>query len=514
LWNKFIALSITTSPSGYTKIQDLTYTYDSVGNITKIVDNADTNTKKTVDYSYDDLSRLLSASSTNAVAHGNFKHVFAYTAIGNLASSTTAGGPYAYAGNTGSLYANPHAATTIATTSLTYDQNGNTTAVGSALGTTTYTWNFKNQMTQVTGTTTLATFGYDHTGDRVKLVEGGTTTYFPSVQYEVSGGTAKKYIYLGDQLVAIGENGAHVLVHTDHLGGTQVISGTSDTIAELNDYYPFGSLRFNEQNSYSNRKKFTGHEFDTSTGLSYMESRQQNGNQGRFLSQDPAFLSVGNEKELNKKSDLDSWKYLADPQGLNSYSYARNNPLNRIDKTGNYFETIFDIAMFSLSLNDFRQQKSISNGISVIADGVSLALPLPALVGAFRHADDTTQLMRYYAHSRQVARELNWGNPGSLLKHTIDHAGDFGLGKFDYEEYAISANKFLSDADNAIKQGSNNVESFIDTKGRTFYFDSVKRMFGIRNADGTTATAFKPYKGDPQKAQRYWNKQKATKAKR
>jgi RHS repeat-associated protein len=320
-------------PSGYTKIQDLTYTYDAVGNITKIVDNADTNTKKTVDYTYDDLSRLLSASSTGAVAHGNYRQVYSYTAVGNIATTTltttagTATSSYAYAGHTGSLKANPHAATTITsstTQSFDYDANGNvgTTTVNGA--TTTYIWNYRNQLTQAATSSTLATFGYDHTGDRVKLVEGGTTTYFPSAQYEVSGGAAKKYIYLGDQLVAIGENGAHVLVHTDHLGGTQVISGTSDTIAELNDYYPFGSLRFNEQASYSNRKKFTGHEYDGSSGLSYMEARYQNGNQGRFISQDPAYLQV--------RFDL------ADPQSLNAYAYARNNPLVYLDPNGESFK--------------------------------------------------------------------------------------------------------------------------------------------------------------------------------
>ena len=47
-------------------IQNLTYTYDAVGNITQIVDNSNSSTSKTVYFGYDDLYRLAWASTTNA----------------------------------------------------------------------------------------------------------------------------------------------------------------------------------------------------------------------------------------------------------------------------------------------------------------------------------------------------------------------------------------------------------------------------------------------------------------
>ncbi len=46
------------------RIQDLNYTYDSIGNITKLVDVSQTATAKTLDYTYDKLSRLLSAAAS------------------------------------------------------------------------------------------------------------------------------------------------------------------------------------------------------------------------------------------------------------------------------------------------------------------------------------------------------------------------------------------------------------------------------------------------------------------
>jgi RHS repeat-associated protein len=63
------------------------------------------------------------------------------------------------------------------------------------------------------------------------------------------------------------------------------------------------------------------------TGLSYMNARYYNGTVGRFISQDPVFISVGAEH-------FNDW--LSDPQSQNSYSYARNNPLIAVDLDGNY----------------------------------------------------------------------------------------------------------------------------------------------------------------------------------
>ena len=64
---------------------------------------------------------------------------------------------------------------------------------------------------------------------------------------------------------------------------------------------------------------FTGKERDIESNLDYFPARYYNSNLGRFLSPDPSGL------------------YYADPtnpQSLNLYSYARNNPLKNTDPTG------------------------------------------------------------------------------------------------------------------------------------------------------------------------------------
>lgn len=90
------------------KAQDLTYTYDPVGNITRIVDASAVATAKTMDYTYDALSRLLTASSTGATSGGDYRYSYSYDALGNILSSPF--GTYTYAGTS---YANPHAVTSI-----------------------------------------------------------------------------------------------------------------------------------------------------------------------------------------------------------------------------------------------------------------------------------------------------------------------------------------------------------------------------------------------------------------
>jgi hypothetical protein len=58
-----------------------------------------------------------------------------------------------------------------------------------------------------------------------------------------------------------------------------------------------------------------------------MQARYQNPEVGRFVSQDPIFITSPEQ-------------YLVDPQQANSYSYARNNPLILIDSTGEKVELV------------------------------------------------------------------------------------------------------------------------------------------------------------------------------
>ncbi|HCC23446.1 TPA: hypothetical protein DF272_04720, partial [Candidatus Falkowbacteria bacterium] len=98
-------------------VQDMAYTYDRVGNITKITEKANVGAARTASYKYDDLYRLIEANITDTVTGQVTVENFKYDAIGNMLSKTGVGS-YEYA-NTG--YATPQAATKIGGSVISYD---------------------------------------------------------------------------------------------------------------------------------------------------------------------------------------------------------------------------------------------------------------------------------------------------------------------------------------------------------------------------------------------------------
>ena len=107
-------------------------------------------------------------------------------------------------------------------------------------------------------------------------------------------------------------------------GGEGVVP--SGNLAQWFDYAPYGSLiASTKTGSTTAAREFIG-QFADASGLSYLNARYYNGNQGQFTSQDPMFL--GSPAGQN----------LGDPQSLNSYSYSDDNPITKEDPTGKCIE--------------------------------------------------------------------------------------------------------------------------------------------------------------------------------
>ena len=266
----------------------------------------------TITYAYDDLHRLLTSSITGAANGDNVGRTYTYSAIGNILTASDQG-TYLYE-NTN--YANPHAVTKVGTAVYGYDNNGNLTGDG----TWTHGWEYDNRLKQSVNGGTTVSYSYDHSGQRVKLVNGSSTTRYANKLYNSDGTKNVKHIYAGSQLVATLENTTLQYIHTDHLTGSNVATNNSGTLVQLLDYYPYGSMRIDQTTTYDEQRKFTGHEFDRSTNLTYANARYYKQNIGRFLSQDPAFIFVAHD--------------LSDPQSFNAYAYSRNNPLRYVDPDG------------------------------------------------------------------------------------------------------------------------------------------------------------------------------------
>jgi RHS repeat-associated protein len=696
--------------SGGARAQDLAYTYDANGNITRIVDNSQTNSKKTVNYTYDSLNRLLSAVATGAINGQNYTETYTYDAIGNITSKNGIAYAYSQTGKT-----NPHAVTSIGATNYTYDDNGNLLTDGNL----TNTWDYNNRLIQTslsagqgspttvtatfypatgdgsiyktnsswitahdatsgtsasyTGTasyvrsgksgsttfridraflpfntsalpdnaiitdaklkvyvvsklnndndgddwvtvvqgtqasvsslvvadydnagnatnpvegidtserkditnvptsqyltfnlnntgknwisptgstklalreghdatnsafvgsygqynqlyirngeysgasydpilevtytipppTTVISYVYDASGQRIKYFNGTTSTIYPSKNYNTDGTIPTKHVFAGDSLIAtISGSGASAVAHTvatDHLTGSNVVTNSAGALEEVADYYPYGEVRIDEKSgAFSEQRKFTGYEYDGDTGLNYAGSRYYEASTGRFISQDPVYLAVGDNAKLKALTKLELPQLLSDPQLLNSYSYGRNNPLVFRDPDGNFIQAVgiaafVAFATYAPQITSFLQslatpigqyglyqasQDAQKGNYGMAAFGLATAGEVPS-------ARITPVFDGLWSIGKKETPAAN------AIHHAYDHGRDFGVS--NSKDYIKSAREFIT---NAINKG---YDAKIDSKNVVRTYDKENNIFSSfqlnRSGGITPKTYFKP----------------------
>ena len=302
----YAALKRTKLTKGTTDLVNREMQYDPVGNVTKIVDGVNS---ETIDYTYDDLDRLLTAS----VPTGDS---YTYNTIGNMTSKSGATLDY---GTTSPK----HGVKTYGSASYTYDANGSMTAKGDL----SIKYDPERRPVRVQDGSTIYRVAYDGDGVRRKrLDENGTIHYLGHYERNVGNGSdttevVTKYYYatLGAmmRLIAFRRGGTLHWAGTDHLGGTIRVMDSSFAAVDGMRYEPYGEDR-DSGDSLNTDRKFTGQTEDETVGLYWYQSRAYDPEIGRFCSPDPIVPAPGN------------------PQSLNRYSYVYNNPLKYTDPTGHY----------------------------------------------------------------------------------------------------------------------------------------------------------------------------------
>ncbi len=308
----------TGTDSDPTLLQNLTYTYDAVGNVVSIADAKVSGGTQTQSFSYDALDRLLSASASGGSGgQGQYSESYSYNAIGNLMSK--GGVNYTYpASGQGSV--RPHAVSSTSNGgSFSYDNNGNMTSRRLQTGGTTYSqqWDYENRLKQVTYSGHTTTFTYDGNGALVKKVVGGVTTVYVGQHYEknLSSAQVTKYYYFNGRRLALRQAGVVYYLLTDHLGSTALtVDGNGAKVGELR-YKAWGETRYT-WGTFPTDYRYTGQRQEEGLELYRMGARWYDPALSRWLSADT--LVPG------------AWE----PQALNRYSYVYNNPLAYIDNDG------------------------------------------------------------------------------------------------------------------------------------------------------------------------------------
>ncbi|WP_371779023.1 RHS repeat domain-containing protein [Streptosporangium subroseum] len=328
--------------TGPQTIDNVTYTYNPVGDLTRV--RNDRNDKTSADtqcYTYDHLRQLTEAwtavdncagapTATTVGGPDRYWETFTFDAAGNRLSEvqhTTAGDAKRTYTYPAPGQPQPHTLTKVETTgpgartdTYEYDDAGNTERRVTSLGDQAMEWNSEGDLAASTVAGRRSTFVYDADGNRLlRRDPDATTLYVDGQELTLTKATNKvsgtRY-YEGPQATVVRTSDGKVgyLIGDQH--DTDELTVDASTLAfTRRPTTPYGAARGVAPASWPGQKGFVGGAVDASTGLTHLGAREYDVAIGRFVSADPV---------------MD----LTDPQQINGYAYANANPITWQDPTG------------------------------------------------------------------------------------------------------------------------------------------------------------------------------------
>lgn len=298
----------TTTPGGAT-VSDYVYTYDSAGHLA-----TETHHGQTWTYTYDKNGQILSATLAGSPAASTS---YSYDAQGNRTSA-------------GSTVGANNQLTSNKTFRYTYDAAGNLTLRTriSDGSTTAYSYDTRGRLVGVIDRDgsgkTVQTVGYtyDVFDRRIGKTVDGHTTYtvydgdHPWADYDGTGTLVARYLSgpLVDNLLARDTPGKGLAFYVaDRLGTIRDITDATGKVIDHIDYDAYGQVTGETNPAAGDRFKYTGQVYDVETGLDYFRARYYDPGTGRFLTPDSLGFRSGD---------------------TNLYRYVGNDPTNAIDPTG------------------------------------------------------------------------------------------------------------------------------------------------------------------------------------
>lgn len=327
-------------------IVDLTFEFNSKGNLDSQTDYSVTETEQTELYTYDELNRL---TNWNLYINGNAaeENSLSYDNAGNIKNKSDVGENSLFNYNNDSK---PHALATI---------DNITTNIPIANSEFTYT-NFNKLETIHTGNSSYKIiYGVDNERKKSILYKNNHTkptqeTYYLGNYEEVtdSNGIVTKIHYLDNNAIFIetGDSAKFYYTYTDYKGSVLTLTDENGKIVERYAYDPWGKRKNPENKSMSDNRTsfittrgFTGNEHLEEFGCINMNGRVYDPVTAQFFSADP-YITY-------------SYNWL----NYNRYSYGLNNPFRYSDPSGNNPIAIA-AALYTLFFTDlgYNVQKFVS----------------------------------------------------------------------------------------------------------------------------------------------------------
>jgi RHS repeat-associated protein len=358
--------SLQSAPAGGSDFQNMSYTYDNIGNLTALANNVAVEPNDQLggptsqQFRYDDLNRLTGATGTyqfDPHQTNQYSLSLSYDSIDNLTAKqqvnqivgpsgekftlpdTTYTFSYAYHA------AQPHAPTQIGNKNYTYDANGDQTGSSGPLGLPDQAIRYdeENRIRHVSTNGLAADYVYDDSGNRViKRGPDGETAYVNQYFTVRNGLIATKQVIVAGALVA-SKLVAHdqdvfeddqLFFHPDQVGSVNYVTGTRGEVLEHLEYFPTGETWVQEAfgDAVGNTYQFTGKQLDPESGFYYFGARYYNPRTGIFETPDPALADklASLPEDPSGPPALDTFA----PSFLDLYNYADDRPLTVTDPTG------------------------------------------------------------------------------------------------------------------------------------------------------------------------------------
>ena len=298
------------------------YTYDTLGRLTKTVttDHSKDDKTKTVTYTYDNVgNRLKEDDGTTTIS-------YIYNGLDQLKTSTKEKGTAVEE-----------------VRQYDYDMNGNQTDVKNTKTgeNQTYVYDAENRLSQVSvtkdgKTSVIQQNIYNGEGQRIQKVDGDEMTNYyyqdgiAAYTTDADGNqNSQNLIGTEGNVLATerfkGDDTQYYLYNKDIQGSTTSLAKEDGSADATYQYTDFGETIIHGDDQAKNEVCYTGGIYDQSTGLYYLNARYYDPEDGRFMTEDSYRGEIMN------------------PETGHLYVYCANNPVNYVDPSGHFAAAMYTV---------------------------------------------------------------------------------------------------------------------------------------------------------------------------